>query len=144
MAVGLSTFTIPLEPTLSKIHKELQRASRVLRTPVCAHSFSKGEKRGTQSTERLKWEEMSRSEKWTRFCETILREGGFAKPRLKFFEIRRDSDFRPAGGCGRNAGRAFCFLAEGLFLKNLMINFPVWVNMRYTEKLTSLISKNSK
>ena len=38
---------IPLELTLSKIHKELQRASRVLRTPVYAHSFSKGEKRGT-------------------------------------------------------------------------------------------------
>ncbi|MBI3306003.1 hypothetical protein HYZ82_02600 [Candidatus Nomurabacteria bacterium] len=42
--------------------------------------------------------------KWTRFCETILREGGFAKPRLKIFEIRRDLGFRPAGGCGRNAG----------------------------------------
>jgi len=45
--------------------------------------------------------------KWTRFCETILREEGFAKPRLKIFEIRRDLGFRPAGGCGRNAGRGF-------------------------------------
>ena len=25
---------------------------------------------------RLKWEEVSRSEKWTRFCETIFREKG--------------------------------------------------------------------
>ena len=33
-------------------------------THACViHSFSKGEKRGTQYTERLKWEEMSRSRK---------------------------------------------------------------------------------
>ena len=41
------------------------------------------------------------------FAKTILREGGFAKPRLKIFEIRRDLGFRPAGGRGRNAGRGF-------------------------------------
>jgi len=51
---------------------------------------------------------MSRSRKnGLGFAKTILREGRFAKPRLKIFEIRRDSGFRPAGGCGRNAGRAF-------------------------------------
>jgi len=51
--------------------------------------------------------------KWTRFCETILREGGFAKPRLMFLKFGGDSGFRPAGECGRNAGRAFWILAEG-------------------------------
>ncbi|OGJ00531.1 hypothetical protein A3I90_00350 [Candidatus Nomurabacteria bacterium RIFCSPLOWO2_02_FULL_41_9] len=49
----------------------------------------------------------------TRFCETILREGGFAKPRLMFLKFGGDSGFRPAGECGRNAGRAFWILAEG-------------------------------
>ena len=37
------------------------------------------------------------------FCETIFREGGFAKPRLNVFEIRRDSEFCPQG-VGGNAG----------------------------------------
>jgi hypothetical protein len=27
------------------------------------------------------------NKKWTRFCETILREGGFAKPRLMFLKF---------------------------------------------------------
>jgi len=46
--------------------------------------------------------------------DSVLRNyfagGGFAKPRLKFFEIRRDLSFRPAGGRGRNAGRDFGIL----------------------------------
>jgi len=36
--------------------------------------------------------------KWTRFCETILREGGFAKPRLMFFKFGEDFEFCPRGG----------------------------------------------
>jgi len=43
---------------------------------------------------------------WTRFCEAILREGGFAKTRLIFKKLF-GLGFRPAGGCGRNAGRIF-------------------------------------
>jgi len=30
-----------------------------------------------------------------------------------FFEIRRDLGFRPAGGCGRNAGRILVFGGAG-------------------------------
>ena len=41
----LSTFTIPLEPTLSKIHKELQRASRSDKgRSLCDTQFSLKEK----------------------------------------------------------------------------------------------------
>src|SRR3989338_10986481 len=54
--------------------EQIKRVACLARaTHACViHSFSKGEKRGTQCTERLKWQEMSRSEKWTRFCETIF------------------------------------------------------------------------
>ena len=53
---------IPLELTLSKIAENLQRASHAQSASVLPRSVSKGEKRGTQSTERLKWQEVSRSE----------------------------------------------------------------------------------
>jgi len=41
--------------------------------------------------------------KWTRFCETILREGGFAKPRLMFFKFGEigNSARRVREECGR-------------------------------------------
>jgi|GEM_PF-2540871 len=39
--------------------------------------------------------------------------GRIRKTETDVFEIRRDSDFRPAGGCGRNAGRISA-LAGGL------------------------------
>jgi len=38
--------------------------------------------------------------------------GRIRKTETTVFEIRRDSGFRPAGGCGRNAGR-ISFLAGG-------------------------------
>jgi len=41
------------------------------------------------------------------FCGRRIR-----KTETDFSEIRRDSGFRPAGGCGRNAGRIL-FLAGG-------------------------------
>ena len=41
-----------------------------------------------------------------------VREDRFCFCSSNVFEIRRGSGFRPAGGCGRNAGRAFWILAE--------------------------------
>jgi len=49
--------------------------------------------------------------------DSVLRNyfagGRIRKTETNVFEIRRDSGFRPAGGCGRNAGRGFWNLAEG-------------------------------
>ena len=42
--------------------------------------------------------------KWTRFCETILREGGFAKPRLKFFKFGGIWVSAPQEGAGGMRG----------------------------------------
>ena len=95
--------------------------ARVLRTPLCeAQGFPRMESAGGNA-ERLKWQEMSRSGgKWTRFCETILREGGFAKPRQKIFEIRRDwvwvSAPQESAG-GMRGGNFFGFLAETEIVK---------------------------
>jgi len=65
---------------------------------------------------------MSRSEKkWTRFCETILREEGFAKPRLMFLKFGGDFGFRPRGGRvweGIRAGFFSDFLAGRALRKN--------------------------
>ena len=48
-------------------------------------------------------------------ADSVLRNnfagGRIRKTETTVFEIRRDSGFRPAGGCGRNAGRIlFIFL----------------------------------
>ena len=98
-----SGYMIPLELTLSKIAENLQRASHAQSASVLPHSFSKGEKRGTQCTERLKWQEVSRSENGLGFAKLFSGEG-FAKPRLMFFEIRRGFWISPARrrGLGRN------------------------------------------
>jgi hypothetical protein len=44
-------------------------------------------------------------------ADSVLRNyfvgGRIRKTETNVFEIRRDLGFRPAGGCGRNAGRAF-------------------------------------
>ena len=97
---------IPLELTLSKIHKELQRASRSAKGGACAKAqFLQRRKRGTQSTERLKWEEMSRSEKMDSVLRNYFAGWRIRKTETNVFEIRQGSGFRPAGGCGRNAGR---------------------------------------
>ncbi|OGI87019.1 hypothetical protein A2995_00410 [Candidatus Nomurabacteria bacterium RIFCSPLOWO2_01_FULL_33_24] len=50
---------------------------------------------------------MSRSEKWTRFCETILREEGFAKPRLMFLKFGRIRVSAPQEGAGGMRGGFF-------------------------------------
>jgi len=45
--------------------------------------------------------------------DSVLRnyfaEGRIRKTKTDVFEIRRDLDFRRAGGCGRNAGRLFFY-----------------------------------
>src|SRR3989338_3327279 len=52
--------------------------------------------------------------KWTRFCETILREGGFAKPRLMFFKFGEDFEFWPRGGrAGEGSNSGFYFFKFG-------------------------------
>jgi len=45
--------------------------------------------------------------KWTRFCETILREGGFAKPRLMFLKFGRVWVSAPQEGAGGMWGGFF-------------------------------------
>ena len=49
--------------------------------------------------------------------DSVLRNnfagGRIRKTETKFFEIRRDSGFRPAGGCGRNAGRILFWIFGG-------------------------------
>ena len=69
---------IPLELTLSKIAERIQRASRVLCTPVYAHSFFKGEKRGTQY--QYKMDSVLRS---------IFAGGMVRKTETNVFEIRQ-------------------------------------------------------
>jgi hypothetical protein len=71
------------------------------------YAFFQRRKRGTQYTERLKWQEMSRSEKMDSVLRNYFAGGRIRKTETNVFEIRQGSDFRPAGGCGRNAGRAF-------------------------------------
>jgi hypothetical protein len=71
-------YTIPLELILSKIAENLQRASRSAKDGACAKSpVSPKEKSEARNT----------NAKWTRFCEAILREEGFAKPRLMFLKF---------------------------------------------------------
>jgi hypothetical protein len=77
--------------------------------------FSKGEKRGTQCTERLKYWEMSRLEKMDEQKQNkICGRKGFAFARLKIFEIRRVWISAPQEGAGGMRGGAF-FLAERAF-----------------------------
>ena len=45
-----------------------------------------------------------RNTKWTRFCETILREGGFAKPRLMFLKFGGVWVSAPQEGAGGMRG----------------------------------------
>ena len=63
------------------------------------------ERKCATSAERLKWEEMSRSRKMDSVLRNYFAGGRIRKTETNVFEIRRDSGFRPAGGCGRNAGR---------------------------------------
>ena len=61
---------------------------------------------------------MSRSEKMDSVLRNYFAGGRIRKTETDVFEIRRDLGFRPAGGCGRNAGRAFWILAERAKNKN--------------------------
>ena len=120
---------IPLELTLSKIAENLQRASHAQSASVLPHSFSKGEKRGTQSTERLKWQEVSRSENGRSFAKTIFWGKDFAKLRLMFLKFGRGSEFSPRGGGvwgGIRAGFGFFFFggrATGKILHKMIKSF---------------------
>ena len=51
--------------------------------------------------------------KWTRFCETILREEGFAKPRLMFLKFGRVRVSAPQEGAGGMQGGGFGFWRAG-------------------------------
>ena len=65
--------------------------------PLCeAQSFPKWKVRGNA---KCKMDSVLRS---------IFAGGRIRKTETKVFETRQDSGFRPAGGCGRNAGR-ICF-----------------------------------
>ncbi len=92
---------IPLELTLSKIHNNFQRASHPPKAGRCANArFSPKEKIEAHNT----------NAKWTRFCETILWEGGLAKPRLMFLKFGGVWIFAPQEGVGGMRG-GFFFLA---------------------------------
>ena len=78
---------IPLELTLSKIAENLQRASRMLRTPVW-YTVSPKEKSEARNT----------NTKWTKFCKNYFLGKGFCKTSANVFEIRRGLEFRPRGG----------------------------------------------
>jgi len=90
------------------------------KVPLCeAQSFPKWKVRG--NAERLKWQEMSRSEKWMSKSKAKCAGGKFCFCSANVFEIRRCLGFRPAGECGRNAGRAFWILVEGAITKEIQI-----------------------
>ncbi|KKU96849.1 MAG: hypothetical protein UY29_C0006G0058 [Parcubacteria group bacterium GW2011_GWC2_48_17] len=57
------------------------------------------------SSERLKWEEMSRSRKMDSVLRNYFAGGRIRKTETNVFEIRQGLGFRPAGGRGRNVGR---------------------------------------
>ena len=75
-----------------------------------AQSFLKEKVRG--NAKRLKYWEMSRSEKMDSVLRNIFAGGRIRKTETNVFEIRQGSGFRPAGGRGRNAGRVSDF-SEG-------------------------------
>jgi len=60
--------------------------------------------------------------KWTRFCETILREGGFAKPRLIFLKFGGIRASAPQEGAGGMRGGDFGFLRGRALRKNIWKN----------------------
>ena len=62
---------------------------------------------------RLKYQEVSRSVKWARFCETILREEWFAKPRLMFLKFGGDFVSAPQEGAGG--------MRDGVLVKKFII-----------------------
>jgi len=86
------------------------------------HSFSKGEKRGTQSTERLKWEEMSRSEKnGLGFAKLFCgREGSQNRDKM-FLKFGEDLVSAPQEGAGGMRGGHFGFWRRGLLENEIQI-----------------------
>ena len=84
-------------------------------THACViHSFSKGEKRGTQCTERLKYQKVSRSENGRSFAKTIFWGKDFAKLRQMFLKFGGDANSPRGGGVwgGIRAGFGFSFLRQ--------------------------------
>ena len=57
--------------------------------------------------------------------DSVLRNkiagGMIRKTETNVFEILRDLSFRPAGGCGRNAGRIFRRAIDIDFLEDIMV-----------------------
>ncbi len=62
------------------------------------------------------------AEKWTWFCETILREEGFAKPRLMFLKFCRVWVSAPQEGLGEMRGGGFGGRAKTLEYKNYLLS----------------------
>ena len=97
-------------------------------THACViHSFSKGEKRGTQCTERLKYQKVSRSENGRSFAKTIFWGKDFAKLRQMFLKFGGGLDSLRAqkGVWGMNARGALKFdkkVAPVLLSKHGFIN----------------------
>jgi hypothetical protein len=69
-------YCVFIKPYQNLFSKQKLIAHPCAKAPLCeAQSFSKGKGRNVRIQMR------------TRFCETILREGGFAKPRLIFLKF---------------------------------------------------------
>ena len=77
-----------------------------------AQSFLKEKVRGKRWTAQILGNEPFKK-KWTRFCENYIAGGRIRKTETYSFwnSAGLGLGFRPAGGCGRNAGRAFWILA---------------------------------
>jgi hypothetical protein len=58
----------------------------------------------------------------TRFCETILREGGFAKPRLIFLKFGGIGISAPQEGAGGMRGGVWNFWRAGLKRKTFELS----------------------
>src|SRR3989344_4661190 len=100
-------------------------------TRLCAkhRAFQNGKCGEHNISERLKWEEMSRSVKWTKFCKNYFLGKGFCKTSANVFEIRQSSEFGfPRGGGvwgGIRAGFCVSFWRGGLENNNYKITFPL-------------------
>ena len=76
-------------------------------TRLCAkhRAFQNGKCGEHNISERLKWQEMSRSVKWTKFCKNYFLGKGFCKTSANLFWRRFGFGFRPQKGVwGMNAG----------------------------------------
>ena len=100
-------YCIKSEPIFKIVISRVLRALRATtRGVVLLQSRSSENARHLNGSNGKKW---AVQKKWTRFCETILREGGFAKPRLMFLKFSGIWVSAPQEGAGGMRGGFFRF-----------------------------------